>query len=273
MKKAQKQKKIVYYEDPLNDDFAGTKINTKKVNKNFKFVHKNIFWRFFSWIIYYCVVVPIIWCYVKLFLRVKFVNKKALKNVKRGAYLYGNHTGIIDAFLPGLILCPRRCKILVSPDTVSIPCIKNLVQMLGALPLPSDISGMRNFVNAVDYYHQNKYDIAIFPEAHIWPYYTGVRPFKDSSFAYPANDNSPVVPFFVAYSEPKGFLSKFRKANITVYVGNAIYSDKEKSKRENKKYLRDETYKFMRECSKKYSTYEVVKYIPKNENVENKISE
>lgn len=164
-----------------------------------------------------------------------------------------------------MIILPRRCKILVSPDAVSIPCIKNLVQMLGALPVPSDITGMRNFVNAVDYYHRKKYEIAIFPEAHIWPYYTGVRPFKDSSFAYPANDNSPVIAFFVAYSKPEGFLSKFRKANTTVYLSEPIYADENKSKKENKKYLRDEAYKFMCECSEKYSTYEVVRYLPETE--------
>ena len=263
------QKKIVYYNDPVNDDFADIKIKTKKVDKNFKFVHKNPFWNIFAWIIYYFLAVPIVWVYVKVFLRVKIVNKKALKKVKRGVYLYGNHSGVTDVFIPSMIILPRRCKIIASPDSVSIPCIKNLVQMLGALPLPTDFSGMRGFVNAVEYYSKKNYDIAIFPEAHIWPYYTGVRPFKDSSFAYPANDNSPVVAFFVAYSKPKGFMSKFRKANMTVYVSDPIYADEKKTKNEKKAFLRDETYRFMSECSKKYSTYEVVRYLPGNETDKN----
>ncbi len=263
VKKKEKLPKIIYYEDELNDDFAGTKINAKVVDNSFKFTHKGAVWTFFSSIVYYLFVIPIVWFYTKILLRVKFVNKKVLKPFKKKKiryYIYGNHTSFAaDAFSPNLLSFPTRNKILVSPDTVSIKGIKTFIQMLGAVPVPTDTSGIREFMRAVDYYH-TRYNITIYPEAHIWPYFTDVRNFKDSSFLYPVKQNAPVFATFTAYTKPKGFLACFRKANFTTYISDPIYPDLEKPKKEAQKELRDKVFAFMKECSEKYSTYDVVKY-------------
>ena len=84
---------------------------------------------------------------------------------------------------------------------------------MGAIPLPTKISGMRKFYDAVEHYHKSS-NITIFPEAHIWPYYTGVRPFSDASFAYPVQMQAPVIAFFVAYTKPTGLFAALKKANI-----------------------------------------------------------
>ena len=75
-----KDKKVVYYCDPLKDDFAKTNIKVKPVDKNFKFIHKNLFWRFLSFFIHYLIAVPLLFVYVFIFRQVKFVNKKAKNN-------------------------------------------------------------------------------------------------------------------------------------------------------------------------------------------------
>ena len=264
-KKKEKQPKIIYYEDELNDDFAGTKISANVIDSSFKYTHKGKVWTFFSSVVYYLFVVPIVWFYIKFLLRVKFVNKKALKPFKKKRiryYIFGNHTSFAaDAFSPNLLSLPTRNKILVSPDTVSIKGIKTLIQMLGAVPVPSGKDGIRDLLRAVDYYH-TRYNITIYPEAHIWPYFTGVRNFKDTSFLYPVRHNAPVFAVFTAYSKPKGFLACFRKANFTTYISDPIYPDAEKTKKEAQKELRDKVYNFMKECSEKYSTYKVIDYQP-----------
>jgi len=112
--------------------------------------------------------------------------------------------------------------------------------------------------------NKKKYVITIYPEAHSWPYYTGVRPFKDSSFMYPINTNSPVVACFTAYSEPKGLFSNKRKVNKTVYLSDPIYPDLSKPKKVAQKEVRDKVYEFMLEKSK-LSTYEYIKYLPISE--------
>ena len=262
-KKKEKQPKIIYYKDELNDDFAGTKINAKVVDSSFKFTHKGAVWTFFSSVVYYLFVVPIVWFYLKFLLRVKFVNKKALKPFKKKKiryYIFGNHTSYaVDAFAPNLLSFPTRNILLVSPDTVSINGLKTFIQMMGAVPVPSSSNGVRELLRAVDYYH-TRYNITIYPEAHIWPYYTGVRNFKDTAFLYPIRHNAPVFATFLAYTKPKGFLARFRKANFTVYVSDPIYPNTEKPKKEAQKELRDKVYNFMKECSEKYSNYSVAEY-------------
>lgn len=253
--------KTFYYKDELTDDFSSVKVNKKKVDSSFKFIHKNLIWRFFSFLIYYLLAIPVAFFHTILFRRVKFVNKKVLKGLKKQkAFFYGNHTGYtLDASIPCLMSFWGRNKILVSPDTVSIFGIKNLVQMVGALPIPSGLNGMKEFVNAIDYYHKN-YHITVFPEAHIWPYYTSVRNFSSSSFRYPAKYNAPVVAFCTCYTKPTGLFKNLRKANITVYISEIFYPDKSLSIAENKKLLRDKVYNFMKDTTQKYSTYKVIDY-------------
>lgn len=255
------QHKIIYYSDELNDDFAGTNIKKqKKVTKHFNYRFHGPIWRTLSFIIYWVIAQPIVWFYEKVLLQVKFVNKKAMRKLNgKPCFMYGNHTSFIDAFTPNLLTIHRRNRIIVSPDAVSIGGIKNIVQMLGAIPVPTTMSGLGKFRTVIHKYHRKDH-ITIYPEAHIWPYYTGVRQFKDTSFNYPIKENAPVIAFFTAYSEPKGVLSRFRKANITVYVSDPIYPNQNLSPKEAQKELRDKVYDFMMDCSMKYSYYNVVSY-------------
>ena len=255
-----KDKKIIYYKDEQNDDFAGTNITTCCVDGSFKYIHKNIFWRFISFLLYYFVAVPLVFVYMRVILRVRFVNKKAIKKCKGQPYfLYGNHTGFYDAFTPNLISFPRRNRILVNPDTVSIKGLKSIVQMFGALPIPSDFSGMRGFLGAVDYYSRHS-NITVYPEAHIWHYFNGVRCFSDVSFAYPAKSGAPTFAFFTAYTKPKGLFSFRRKANMTVYSSDPIYAEGGLTPREKRQSIRNQVYSFMLEKSR-LSDYEVIKYV------------
>ena len=263
--KKRKQKPIIYYNDEINDDFAGTKINTRRVGADFRFVHKNLLWRACSAFLYYLIAYPIVWFYERVILRVKVVNRGAMKHLKNTpGFIYGNHTGFIDAFTPNVLSLPyRRNRIIVGPDSVSIPGITGIVQMMGAIPLPTELRGMRAFSRAVDYYH-NSSNITIYPEAHIWHYYCGVRPFSDASFVYPVKYDAPVVAFFTAYSKPKGFLSFMRKANVTVYVSDPIYPDPSLTPKERQTALRDRVYEFMKEKSA-LSDYEVIRYEKREE--------
>lgn len=257
-----KDKKIVYYSDALNDDFAGTNIKTKNIDKNYKYVHKNVLWKFFAKVIY-CIALPLVMFYEKVILGVKIKNKKQLRKIKKGCFLYGNHTGFFDAFTPSVLSGTKVARILTSTDTVSIKGIKTLVQWLGALPIASDFETSKNMLKAIEYYNKKGNNIAIYPEAHIWPYYTGVRPFNDTSFLYPVKFNAPVFAFFTAYSKPTGIFKKLRKANITIYVSEPFFPDETVPKKIRQKDLRDKVYNFMCEMSEKYSTYKVVDYVYK----------
>ena len=261
-KRRTKEKRVIYYSDELNDDFAGTNIKKqRKVGKKFRYVHYGLLWNMVASVVYWCLAFWIFWIYQVVFKRVKIVNKKAIKKTKGGRFFYGNHTSIDDCYKPGLIVAPKQNRILANPDAVSIRGLATLVQMVGVIPVPNEISGMKKFISAIKHYNKWKYDIFIYPEAHIWPYYTGVRPFVDSSFYYPVMLNKPVYAFFTAYTAPKGLFAKYRKANATVYISDPFFPDTTKPRKEAQKELRDKVYNFMKECSAKYSTYKAVEYV------------
>lgn len=255
-----KERKTIYYKDERNDDFAGTSINSCEVDGSYRYIHKNPIWRAVAFFLYYAFALPLVWFFERVILRVRFVNKKAVKKCRTQHYfLYGNHTGWYDAFTPNLISAPTRCRIIVSPDTVSIKGLRTLVEMFGAIPTPTTVRAMRNFNSAIEH-HRKSSNITVFPEAHIWPYYTGVRSFPDVSFTYPVRSGAPVIAFFTAYTPPKGFLACFRPANMTVYVSDPIYPNTALPPHEARAELRDKVYEFMSEKSR-LSTYEVYNYV------------
>ena len=258
-----KEKKVIYYTDEQNDDFAGTNINTKPVDDSFIFLHTSIPWKICSTLLYYGVAVPAVWLFMRVILGVQFVNRSAVKACKGPCFLFGNHTDFIDAFIPNLLSLPHRNHILVGADTVSIPGLRTIVQMFGALPIPTGTRGWRKFLAALDVYCK-KANITVYPEAHIWRFFTGVRDFPDTSFAYPIRYGMPSVVFFTAYSKPKPSLAFWRKATITVYVSDPMYPLGGVSEPEARRDLRDRAYAFMKEKSA-LSDYELIRYVKKED--------
>ena len=253
--------KIIYYSDELNNDFAGTNIKTACIDEKFQYVHKGFWWRALSFVLYYVVAFPLVWIYENIILQVKFVNKSALKKYRRrSCFIYGNHTGFYDAFTPNLISFPHRNSIIVGADTVSIKGLRSIVQMMGAFPLPDNYHAKKNFLEGLEYLVKKGENITVYPEAHIWHYYNGVRPFGEGSFYYPVKFDTPVFAFFTAYTKPKGLFACFRKANITVYVSDPIFPDENLPAQEKITDLRNKVYNFMVEKSK-LSDYEAIKYV------------
>ncbi len=264
-------KKIVYYSDPVNDDFAMTKIKKKFIDENYKFVPKSKLYTAWTCIIR-ALAYPVIFFIECIIHGVTFKNKKALKGIK-GAYVYGNHTSYLDAYTSNLVSFPVRQKIIANSDAVSIKFFGPTIKALGCIPIPDTVRGMSKFLKAVEYCHKRGENITINPEAHIWPYYNGVRPFPATSFRYPVIDGAPVVAFFMAYQQPKGIEKLFRKVKRVVYISDVMYPDMTIPKKQAQKKIRDEVYNFMDECSKKYSTLEVIKYVYKPVIEENSTTE
>lgn len=254
-------RKVVYYDDPVHDDFAGTNIETKVVDESFPYRHGRFFTAV-SHVLYYAIALPLVWLMHRVVLGVRFVNRKNRRLVKGPCYVYGNHTSFFDSYTPSLLSFPRRADMLAGPDAFSIPGLRSVVQMLGAIAIPNRVSGMRPFFRAQEAAFRAGRDVTIFPEAHIWPYYTGVRPFPATSFSYPIRLNAPVFAFFTAYSEPEGIDKVLRrKATVRIYVSEPIYPDPNLPRKEAQQDLRDRVYAFMEEMSRTHSTNSVIEYV------------
>lgn len=261
-----REQKIVYYSDELKDDFANNNIDTKPVEKGFKFLRKSFIWKVFVLILYRMIATPIALFVCYIIHSAKIHNKKVFKKVKKtGVFLYGNHTQeAFDAFIPSLISFPKRNHIIAGPDAFSIKGIKTIVQIMGGIPIPGVISNVEPFTEAIEYYTNVNQCITTFPEAHIWPYYIGIRPYGCESFYLPAKLNKPVIAYTVTYKKRK--ILKNLPPRIDVYISDVLYPKADKNARESAKELRDKCYNFMLETSKKENECEYIKYIKKDTN-------
>lgn len=257
-------KKIIYYSDELNDDFAENNIKTILTPSTHRYINHNPIYRFFTFIVYHIIASPLVFIFTKIAYHQKFINKKILKKYKKSGYfVYSNHTCLIgDAFMPTLLSFPKKNYLICNPDATSIKGLKTLVSMLGALPIPSTIKGNKNFLEAIKHHLNNKKAITIYPEAHIWPYYTKIRPFKNVSFTYPYMFNVPCFTMTTTYAKRK--IGK--RPKIVTYVDGPFFCDMSLSKKESVQKLRDEVYNSMLKCSRINTQYEYIKYIHSEKN-------
>lgn len=263
MGKEWKKTKTIYWSDELNDDFDEVGLKRPPVPKGYEYKRKNVIFNFFGAILYHIIAKPIlgIYCFFKG-IRVK--NKKNLKALKgQGAYLYSNHTAITDVFKfqSYVFFFKKRVNILGFSDSLSMPVVRSICRILGYLPVPlkGDVKNLLALGDACDFYIKKKQFVLIYPEAHIWPYYTKIRNFQSGSFAYPAKSKAPVVPMVTIWRKPK--LGK--KPKQTIIIGDPIFPKEEFNQVQNKDYLYSECIKQMKDISGSYPQFEYIKYIKK----------
>lgn len=259
-----KNKKVIYYTDELNDEFAGAKIKPRVIDKNYKYIHKNPLWNICSYLVQNILSMPIKILCSKIKFRIQYLGKEKIKKYKNSGYfVYVNHTQVFaDTFIPSIPIYPKRNYFIVNPENISMKGLQTLVEMLGAMPIPNDKGGMKNFLDAINKKVNSKCAITIYPEAHIWPYYTKIRPFKAVSFKYPVKLDKPV---FCMTNTYKKYGKNNSKVKIVTYIDGPFFANKELILKEQQQDLRDRVYRCMVERSKN-SDIEIIKYIKRGEN-------
>lgn len=256
-----KTKEIIYYQDELNDEFSTAKITPRKIDENYKYIHKNPLWDFCSFITQNVLSMPIKIIYAKVKFKIQYIGKEKIKPYKKeGYFLYGNHTqAFADTFIPSIPIYPKRNFFIVNPENVSMKFLGTIVQMLGAIPIPDNKKAMKNFLEAIEEKIRKGYAITIYPEAHIWPYYTKIRPFKNVSFKYPIKWEKPAFCITNTYQNYGNYNQKLK---IVTYIDGPFFPKEKLTKKEQEIDLRNQIYQCMVERSKK-SNIEYIKYIKK----------
>ena len=254
------KRKVIYYEDELNDEFSVAQITPRVIDGNYVYDHTSRWKRFTHFFWYRIVATPIAYGYVKLVFRHRVKGRELLRQYRHtGYFLYGNHTqDIADAFIPNLLDVPKETYVIVHPNNVSMPILGKITPSLGAIPLPDDRAAYRNFMAVIEKRIAQGKKVVIYPEAHIWPFYTGIRPFPDTSFQYPIKCGVPTFCFTNTYQARK--FSK--KPRIVTYIDGPFYPDETLPARDRKKDLRDRVLACMRARAKN-STVQRIHYIKK----------
>jgi len=227
-----------YYYDERNDDFANNGIDGKPTPPDFDYLPKNLAWRIFKPLVYYFILMfPFIWAFSTAYiLRVK--NTKVLrdrKDRKKGYFVYGNHTTWVeDAVVHPMMSFPKPAYTIVHPDAISIKYAGTIVKMMGAMPNPSSRQTYVGFMNAAKEMYENGNPIVVYPEAHIWPKYNGVRDFPDVSFNLPVKLDAPCFVRSTVYRKRKNGHTR-----AEVFYDGPFYADQSLPAKEAQKDLRD----------------------------------
>ena len=245
--------RVRYYRSFEDDFFQSGETHT--LPPDYKWIRKDIVSKILSAIIYtFAVIFSNVYC--RFFLHVKVRGADKLRKHKDGYFLYANHTQPIgDVFTPALVCFPKRIYTVVGAANMDLPVIGKILPFLGALPIPGSLKGMKEFNNAVQTRVNDGHPIIIYPEAHLWEYYTKIRPFSDVSFKYPVKSGKAVFSMPSTYQKRKFG----KKPKTTVFIDGPFTPEGEALK-EKTKSLKDAVFESMQKRSE-LSTCEYIKYI------------
>ena len=255
--------KTIYYTDERNDEFANDNIVARKIDESYVYVDERLRWKLLRFLSYRLIAMPIAFLYCKVALHSRCRNRGVLKQAKgKGCFVYGNHTQQIgDPFIPNMMVFPRSAYVIVHPNNVSMPVLGRVTPYLGALPLPSNMKAMKNFREAIRTRVAQGNVIIIYPEAHIWPFYTGIRDFPNTSMKYAVELGVPSFAMTTTYHR-----RRFGKKPRTVtYLDGPFYPDTSLSPRAQAQDLRDRIHATMTARASE-SDCEYIRYVKKEEN-------
>jgi 1-acyl-sn-glycerol-3-phosphate acyltransferase len=176
----------------------------------------------------------------------------------RGYFLFANHTQpIADAFSPNILTFPKHNSLIINKDNLALPVLGGALPYLGGIPLPDSVGAAKSFLECIKSRLDRGEAITVFPEAHVWSYYTGIRALNDAAFDLPVRFSAPV--FAVTRVYRKGLFG----VRCFIFIDGPFQPDQSLPKKEARKRLCRHVEAQMRERAA-LSNVEVIKYLPKN---------
>ena len=241
----------------FDEDFDGENFSERKIDKSYKYIKDSILHRLWAAALLRLVFTPAGLIYSKFVVREKFYGKEKLRAFRgKGKFIYANHTqAVADAFSPHVLTLPECAYTIISSKNFNLPVLGRLLPALGGLPLPTELSAARNFSQAIKRRISDGRAVVIFPEGHLWPYCSFVRPFSEGSFDYPIRLDCP------SFAMTRVFVMRGGKVCSDVYVDGPFYPDSTVSPRGARAKLSAEIRAAMEERLK-LSDLEVIRYEP-----------
>ena len=208
--------KVIYYKDELNDDFSGLDVNVRPLGPGYRYMRTGWLFRIFEFLFYYGIMIPVVYMLQKVYCHQKFANRRVLRQAKKdGCFLVSNHTQVqSDSYIGPLGTYPKKCFIISNPHVLSIRGLRLGMQAYGVIPLGSNLEEKKAFLNCVQTRLEEGKAIIVYPEAHVWPYYTKIRPFDYQSFWYLSKLKKPMFVLTNCYQKRRFF----KRPQIVTYA-------------------------------------------------------
>lgn len=168
-------------------------------------------------------------------------NGWRLRTATGGFVVYGNHTQPTgDVLMPYYLGHHRTFNVLASPANLGIPVIGPLTLYGGALPTPQTLHQMRPFRAVVATKLAAGEWLMVYPEQHVWPYYTGVRPFNPGAFHFPIVAQVPAYCLTVTYRK-----RWFGRPRRVIYVDGPFTPDRRLTAKQQQRQLANQIHEQM----------------------------
>ena len=198
------------------------------------------------------------WLVFRLFDRVKVIGQEKLNQITGGYFIYGNHTRPMGDVFTSLTIFPvKKFYAIANQANWGIPFIGKYLVRYGGLPVGKNMQQSIKLIKAIQtVINDKKGEVLIYPEAHVWPYYTKIRPFDATSMHFPVKLNAPSFVMTKTYHKKRFG----KRPRAVIYIDGPFYPDKNLSRKEAQNKLHDEIWQAMNDRAK-LSDYEYCTYI------------
>ncbi|MDO5767429.1 MAG: lysophospholipid acyltransferase family protein [Spirochaetales bacterium] len=194
--------------------------------------------------------------FINSLLRKKIMILKEVKGLenyvemkRKGAIITCNHFNAMDNFavykaIEKHVYHRELVKVCREGNYTNFPGFYGfLFKHCNTLPLSSVASTMKNFMHAVKTYLAQGRQILIYPEQAMWWNYRKPRPLTSGAFKMAAENNVPVIPFFITMRDSDIVDSDgFFVQEYTVNILKPISPKEELSVRQNAEFMKNENY-------------------------------
>lgn len=175
--------------------------------------------RTFSALAYYLIAIPLLTIYLKLFLNVKYKNRRNFRKVKGGAVIISNHVHMMDSVMNAIASFPKRPVMTALQDNFKKPIAGFFVNLLGAVPIPETVLETRLFLNEISQKTKQGRFVHVYPEGELIFEDSNIRDFKNGAFKIAVDSGVPIIPVRISFLQ-----GRFRK-KIILNVGEPLYPD------------------------------------------------
>jgi 1-acyl-sn-glycerol-3-phosphate acyltransferase len=182
----------------------------------------------------------------------KVVGRMNLFGILGGCIVTCNHISKVDSFAVRATV-GMDIKFVAADFNNWKGKIGNISRNTGYLPIPANLnlSVMRKFNHAMEYFLRKKWSILIYPEQSMWRDYKKPRPLKPGAFHYAAKYRRPVVPLFITIEDKPEHLDaegRVNFGNYTIHILPPIYPRKDLDERANIEYMMHANFEAWRHC-------------------------
>lgn len=241
-----------FYYHTLTDDLVKSKHQDFKLNDNYQIIRQkfpNHLVRSFAKAV--ATLLTYGHFHVKIIGRQKLISYQ-----KQGYFVFANHTQPVnDAFMPILLFGKNQYYAIADQANWGIPFLGKHIIPYGGLPVGNNLKQSIKLINAIKKLIKTGNHIIIYPEAHVWPYYTKIRPFPETSMNFPVSLKAPSFVMTTTYQKPK----HGKRPQIITYIDGPFFPDSTLSKKQQQTQLHDKIYQTMQKRAE-LSNYEYYHY-------------